>query len=273
MSRKFITVSVILAAVLMLGGCGISKSVYLKSQDQVQQLTQDKQDLTGQVTKLEQENKKLTEALNANKSEQSGMIAERQALEQEKASVAKQKEEEISKLKETYDKLTADLNSEVKKGEVTITQLQNKLSVNLVEKILFNSGEAEIKKEGLEVLKKVGDILKKVDGKEIRIEGHTDNIPIGGELKNKYPSNWHLSTARAINVAIYLEYGVGIVPETLSVAGYSSYRPIADNKTPQGRAQNRRIEIVLVPMDIERVVPKTATTAVPAAAIPDNTTK
>jgi len=242
-------------------GCGVSKAQYLKSQDEVQALAKDKQALGGEVARLQEENKKLTEALNATKGDQTQLIADlsrqKQTLEQEKADVARQKEEEIAKLQQTYDKLTTELNSEVKKGEVTITQLQNKLSVNLVEKILFNSGEAEIKKEGLEVLKKVGDILKKVAGKEIRIEGHTDNIPIGAELKNKYPSNWHLSTARAINVAVYLQYGVGVVPESLSVAGYSSYRPITDNKTPEGRAQNRRIEIVLVPMDIERVVPQT----------------
>ncbi|MFH1239332.1 MAG: flagellar motor protein MotB [bacterium] len=239
-------------------GCGVSKAQYLKAQDEAQVLAKDKQALGGEVARLQEENKKLTEALNATKGDQTQLIVDlsrqKQTLEQEKADVAKQKEEEIAKLKETYDKLMTDLNSEVKMGEVTITQLQNKLSVNLVEKILFNSGEAEIKKEGLDVLKKVGDILKKVAGKEIRIEGHTDNIPIGAELKNKYPSNWHLSTARAINVAVYLQYGVGVVPESLSVAGYSSYRPITDNKTPEGRAQNRRIEIVLVPMDIERVV-------------------
>lgn len=276
-TKKFLCAISLGLIAFIITGCGVSKVKYLKSQEQVQMLAKDKQDLSDKTTKLEQDNKKLLDALKATKNEQAQMIADltkqKQTLEAEKGDVAKQKETEIVKLKETYDRLMTDLNSEIKMGEVKITQLQNKLSVNLVEKILFNSGEAEIKKEGLAVLSKVGDILKKVEGKEIRIEGHTDNIPIGPELKDRYPSNWHLATARAINVGVYLQYGVGIPPEILSVAGYSSYRPIADNKTPEGRAQNRRIEIVLVPMDIERVVPQTPVPTLAPAPIPEKKSK
>ena len=257
-TKKIMFLSSVVLIVFILVACGVSKKEYLKSQEQVQTLTKNKQELSNKATALEQENKRLLDALDATKSEKSKMIADltkqKQELEKEKEEVAKEKEVKISELNETYDKLTKELKSEVKLGEVKITQLQDKLSVKLVEKILFKSGQAEIKKEGLAILSKVGDILKKVEGKGIRIEGHTDNVPIGPDLKSKYPSNWHLSTARAINVAIYLQYGVGIAPEFLSVAGYSSYRPIAENKTVQGRAHNRRIEIVLVPMGIERVV-------------------
>ncbi len=260
--EKILFLSGLVLIAFVITGCGISKEKYLKSQEDVQVLAKDKQYLSTRVAQLEQNNKSLLEDLNATKDEQAKMLndiaEQKQILEEEKADVARQKELEITKVKETYDKLMTDLNKEVQMGEVKVTQLRNKLSVNLVEKILFNSGEAEIKKGGLEVLTKVGEILKTVEGKEIRIEGHTDNIPIGTQLKSKYPSNWHLSTVRAINVAVYLQYGVGVSPEILSVAGYSSYRPIADNNSAEGRAQNRRIEIVLVPMDIERVVPEEA---------------
>ena len=259
-TRKILSLSGLVLVAFVITGCGISKEKYIKSQEEAQILAKDKQDLTNRVSQLEQDNQSLIEELNTAKEERTKMANEiasqKQTLEEEKVSSAREKELEIAKLKETYDKLMTDLNQEVKMGQVKVTQLRDKLSVNLVEKILFNSGDAEIKKEGLEVLTKVGDILKTVEGKEIRIEGHTDNIPIGTQLKTKYQSNWHLAAARAINVAVYLQYGVGVNPEMLSIAGYSSYRPIADNSTPEGRAQNRRIEIVLVPMDIERVVPE-----------------
>src|SRR5262249_20945573 len=91
------------------------------------------------------------------------------------------------------------------KGQVTISELKGKLTVNLVEAILFDSGKAEIKPEGLVVLGKVVEILKSVNDKAIRIEGHTDNQRIVGPLTQRYPSNWELSSARAVNFAVHQE--------------------------------------------------------------------
>jgi chemotaxis protein MotB len=87
-----------------------------------------------------------------------------------------------------------------------------------------------------------------VDDKAIRIEGHTDAIPISGSLAQRYPTNWELSAARAINVARYLQKEA-INPALLSAAGFGEFKPVADNATVEGRAKNRRIEIVLVPKD------------------------
>ncbi|MFH1784652.1 MAG: OmpA family protein [bacterium] len=247
--EKFTIMFGLLVFVLILSACGVSKKEYLASQDQVKLLVQDKESLSDKITSLEQENMELRATTENIKNEQSMKISE---LTQEK----QEKEKKIAELQKTYDQLTTELKEEVKMGEVKVTKLRDKLSVNMVEKILFNSGEAKIKKQGLDILSRVGEILKQVEDKGIRIEGHTDNIPIGAGLKDKYPSNWHLSAARAINVALYLEHNVGLSPDNLSVAGYSSYRPIADNTTIEGRSQNRRIEIVLVPLDIERLVPE-----------------
>jgi chemotaxis protein MotB len=105
-----------------------------------------------------------------------------------------------------------------------------------------------VKPEGLVVLGKVIEILKTVNDKSIRIEGHTDNKPIMGPLTQRYPTNWELSAARAITVSRYLEKQ-GIAPGLLSASAFGEFKPVADNTTPEGRAKNRRIEIVLVPKE------------------------
>ena len=140
------------------------------------------------------------------------------------------------------------MKTEISQGQVTISELKGKLTVNLVEAILFDSGRAEVKPGGLVVLGKVIEILRTVTDKAVRIEGHTDNVPITGALAQRYPSNWELSAARAITVARYLQKQA-IDPAGLSATGFGEYKPVADNSTVEGRAKNRRIEIVLVPKD------------------------
>ncbi len=175
-------------------------------------------------------------------------------MERQATEISAQKDAEINRLKGTYEDLVKDLKGEIEKGEIKVTQIQNKLSVNLVEKVLFDSGKAEVKAQGKDVLKKVGNILKGVKDKEIRIEGYTDDVPIGGALKQRFPTNWELSTQRATNVLRFLQDEAGVDGARLSAVGYGQFRPIADNKTPEGRAENRRIEIVLIPMDIKDVL-------------------
>jgi len=174
-------------------------------------------------------------------------------LYREKADALKVKEEEIAKLTSTYDNLVTELNNEIKEGEIAVTQLKDKLSLSLVEKILFDSGSAAIKSNGKHVLERVAEILRNVKDKQIRIEGHTDNIPIGPRIAERFPSNWELSTARATNVVKFL-IDNGIDPELISATGYSEYRPVAPNDSDEDRSKNRRIEIVLIPLDIDRVV-------------------
>ena len=162
------------------------------------------------------------------------------------------REARLAEVKSTYDELVSKMEAEITRGEITISDLQGKLNVNMVERILFDSGKADIKPAGLEVLKRVGDILNSVSDKGIQVEGHTDNVPISSRLAQTFPSNWELSAARAINVVHFLQEKVGIPSEKLSACGFSEFRPIADNATSEGRAQNRRIQIVLVPIE-ERI--------------------
>lgn len=162
--------------------------------------------------------------------------------------------EESDRLKSTYEQLVGELEEEINRGEIRITKVLDKLSLNLVEKILFDSGSVEVKPEGLKILGRVGEILRSVKDKEIRVEGHTDNIPIGNRLVDRFPTNWELSASRATNVVRYLVEEVGIPPESLSATGLADSRPVASSETKEGRAQNRRIEIMLLPTDINRMI-------------------
>lgn len=152
----------------------------------------------------------------------------------------------IAQMQSTYNELVEKMEAEIERGEITISELQGKLTVNMVEKILFPSGSATIKKAGMKVLEKVGDIVKGVEDKDIQVEGHTDNVPISSRLKDKFPSNWELSTARAATVVRFLR-DLGIEGERLSAVGYGPFQPVATNNTADGQAQNRRIQIVLIP--------------------------
>ncbi|WP_224984866.1 OmpA family protein [Geomonas agri] len=173
-----------------------------------------------------------------------GLEAENKRLKEEVARLQKQKEE-VQKTSKTYGDLLEQMKGEIAKGQVTISELKGKLTVNMVDSVLFDSGKAEVKPEGLVVLQKVVDILKTVKDKAVRIEGHTDNVQIVGQLAKRYPTNWELSAARAINVTRYLQQQ-GLDPALLGAIAYGEFKPVASNDTEEGRAKNRRIEIVLV---------------------------
>lgn len=234
-----------LGFVIGLSGC-VSTGTYQKSQAQTAVCLTDKQAI---AQKLDAANQQLD------------------AVSKEKAAIeeaARSKDEEISKLKGTYDDLVGNLKNEINNGQIQVTQLKDKLTVNMVEKILFNSGSAQVKPEGMKVLDRVADALKKVQDKAIRVEGYTDNVPLSPKLRDTWPTNWELSASRATTVVRYLQEKDGLNPSYLIAAGFGEYHPIASNDTPEGRAQNRRIDIVLVPLDL----PAPATSAAPAPTAP-----
>ena len=178
-------------------------------------------------------------------------------LESEKVELAKEKEElskdveakagEISVLKGTYDKLEEKMKDEIDKGDIKLSQSGGKLRVDMVDKILFDSGEAVISKRGEGVLARVGAVLSTMDDKQIQVSGHTDSNPISDKLTQQFPTNWELSVARAVNVVRFLQEKANVPPKNLTATGYGQYHPIASNKSTAGRARNRRIEILLTP--------------------------
>ena len=155
---------------------------------------------------------------------------------------------ELEKATQTYQDLTKKLEKEIEDGQVKITEMKNRLTMTMVDKIIFPSGSAQISKEGKKVLDKVVSILKDVKDKRIQIEGHTDNVQIVSQIRKRFPTNWELSTARSTEVVRYLQEAGGIDPTLLSATGYSEYQPIAPNDSDEGKHKNRRIEIVLLPL-------------------------
>jgi chemotaxis protein MotB len=130
-------------------------------------------------------------------------------------------------------------------GKLKVKIVRGRMVVELAENILFDSGRADLKAEGQAALTEVASVLASIQDRDFQIAGHTDNIPIKSA---KFPSNWHLSTTRAVTVATYLA-DHGVPPVRLSAAGYADTQPVTptSNETPEGRQQNRRIEIVLMP--------------------------
>lgn len=193
-------------------------------------------------------NKQMKTELNfkINNLEQQKVALENE-LEIKIGEISKEKEEQIVRLKNAYDELVADMEKEIEEGKIQITQLADRLSVSMVDRILFPSGEVEITPEGLEILERVGKILKNTRNKIIRVEGHTDNVAIHSNLQKKFPTNWELSTARATHVVRFLHEKIGIEAVHLQAIGMSEYHPVASNKTAAGRSRNRRIEIILLP--------------------------
>ena len=190
----------------------------------------------------------LSKSISELREKTAALETENTSLKESIASLKKAKEEEVKTVSKTYENLMQEMKGEIAQGQVTITELKGKLTLDVVDKILFASGEAEVKPEGLAVLRRVIEILKDVKDKAIRIEGHTDNVKIGGVLARRYATNWELSAARALNVTRYLEKQ-GLDPALLAAVAYGEYKPIADNGTSEGRAKNRRIAIILQPKD------------------------
>ena len=178
----------------------------------------------------------------------SDLEKENAMLVNESITLRKAKEEEVQKTSKTYEEMLEKMKKEISHGEIVISELKGKLTVNMLNAILFDSGEAKVKPAGLKVLNKLVDILRNARDKTIRVEGHTDANPITGELARKFPTNWELSAARAINVTRYLQQQ-GIDPASLAAVAYGEYRPVASNDTEEGQARNRRTEIVLVPKE------------------------
>jgi len=162
---------------------------------------------------------------------------------------------------ELRQELEGALGDEIRKHEVQMRVTPEGLVVSLREIGFFNSGEADLLQDGQQTLARIATILGG-RGFEIRVEGHTDNVPIHN---SKFHSNWELSTARATQVVSLLIERYQFNPMLVSAAGYSEYRPVASNDTPQGRAANRRIDLIVVgkPPEKEPAPKKEAETASP----------
>ena len=226
-----------------------SASGRASAQEEIAKLQKQAADLEANAARIAKEREQLRQ-------EQARLAA---ALEQERIA----KEEEIARLTRTQEALSKSLQDEISKGNITIQQVRDRLTINMVDRVLFDSGQAQVKPAGMKVLKQVGDVLNQISDKQIRIEGHTDNVPISSKLQDRFKTNWELSTARATTVVRYLIDQGGVDRQYLSAVGYADTHPLASNDSEEGRSSNRRIEIVLYPKDLKHIAGQLETATAP----------
>lgn len=152
---------------------------------------------------------------------------------------------ELSELERAKSQLEDRLRQEISDKEVKVEMLARGLVITFVSEVLFDSGKADLRADSLEKLEKVADVINTtVKDLSIGVEGHTDNEPI---KRSGWKTNWELSTARALSVLHYLLEDQNVSAERLSATGYGEYHPVASNDTKEGRQNNRRVEIVILP--------------------------
>ena len=198
-------------------------------------------------SKLDDANASLASALAENAKDKYQIAS----LQAQVADLQKDKDTAAKTSKSLEDEMRSDLESK----DVTISKLQGKLTVNILDRVLFDSGEAVLKPDGEAVLQKIATLLAAHPTLKIHVVGHTDNVPMRG----RFASNWELSTARALAAVHFLTEKASLDPHRVGAVGYGEYRPIADNSTPDGRAKNRRIAITILPDELAGADNVTAT--------------
>jgi chemotaxis protein MotB len=219
-------------SLLLIFSC-VSKSKYVELENQAnatrEQLEQENKRLSNQIAQLDREVAQL----------ESELDKERTVVEVQK--------KEISELDQQRQEIERNLKAQIANKDVRIQEIEGKLMVTFVDKILFDSGSVSIKPEGQEVILRLAESFKDKQDQMIVVQGHTDDVKIGGALIDRFPTNWELSAARATAVVRLLQDEGEIDPARLTASGFSYYKPVASNETEEGRKQNRRIEIMLVP--------------------------
>lgn len=169
------------------------------------------------------------------------------------AELAREKTEVVK----TQQSLEDEMRKALESKDVTISELKGKLTVNILDRILFDSGEADLKPEGQQILEKIAGVLSQHTNRQVHVIGHTDDVPI----HRKFASNWELSTARATAAVRFLQDRASVDPRRLGALGYGEFHPAAPNTTAEGRAKNRRIEIVVLPEEIALATEKPVASA------------
>ena len=187
----------------------------------------------------------LAEAQAAVEKRASDLMALSNKLSEAEMAIADLKEENEHATKAQHG-LEDEMRKALESKDVTISELKGKLTVNILDRILFDSGEAELKPEGQRILEKIAGVLTQHTNRQVHVVGHTDDVPI----RRKFASNWELSTARATAAVRFLQERTGVDPRRLGALGYGEFHPIAPNTTAEGRAKNRRIEVVILPEEL-----------------------
>jgi chemotaxis protein MotB len=224
---------ILVVALVGLTSACVSQDKFRKSEAEAQQLKARSAELESSLAANRAELEKERQRSRELQGKVDELSTTKSSLESAKA--------ELEKKSGEYERMANALKGQIDAGRIELTELRGKMTVKMKDKILFSSGSATIGKEGKDALRAVAEVLRGVQGKVIRVEGHTDNVPLG---RGAFATNWDLSAARALAVVRFLQES-GVDPTKLAGAGYGEFQPIAANDTPEGRSLNRRIEIVL----------------------------
>jgi chemotaxis protein MotB len=206
-----------------------------KLQEEFELLRSENQTLANRLAELGQNVEELL-------GEKSNLATDLAATKEREANLRTEQEKQRKRLAK-YRSVIEKFQKLVTSGKLKIRIVRGRMVVEMASNILFPSGKAKLHKEGGIALGELAGILQTIESRDFQVAGHTDNVPIHSK---KFPSNWELASARAVTVVKFLQEA-GVSPSNLSASGYAEYQPFATNETEDGKAENRRIEIVLMP--------------------------
>jgi len=217
-----------------------------------------RQKLTDLGSEVERLNRRLEESENTNQSLRgkldelrAELRRQQEAHQQDLQQVEQQKTQESNELLDAQRELTESLKKELGDARAKLAMTERGLVLTFLDEIFFDSGKAVVKEDGLQTLDKVAKVLKEtVPNSPVAVEGHTDNEPI---KYSSWRTNWELSSGRALAVVHHFIDNQGVAPERLQAAGFGEFHPVASNDAAQGRRQNRRVEIVILPSALKKV--------------------
>jgi chemotaxis protein MotB len=232
--------------VSLLAGCGVDQKKYDAAVAELNSCKDEKQATTDKLTKQNQEcNTKLADMTSVARS--LGAKTEQLATEKSDLNARLEEVERQHQLERAraavYQGLLDKLKGMIGAGQLQVDIRNGKMVVKLPDSVLFDPGKTQIKPQGKKALEQLTEVLKAIPDRSFQVCGHTDNAPI---KTGRFRSNWDLSTARAVEVVNFMIKS-GMEPNRLSATGYGEYDPVAANDTAVGKAQNRRIEIVIMP--------------------------
>ena len=228
-----------------------SMAVEQKRSNETQKALEDRIDvLTADIQRLRDDNENLERrhenVLEINNELHEEVLQLENRLKKSETIIQTQ-EKVIEDFQQERKKIEQNLREQIAAKDVMIEEMDGKQKVTFLDKILFSTGSDKINKPGQLALLKIAESLREGAFQQIVVEGHTDDVPIGPALADRFPSNWELSAARAIAVVRFLEEKAGLDPNLLVASAYSFHRPLASNEKESGRSKNRRIEIILTP--------------------------
>jgi len=179
--------------------------------------------------------------------EQERLISEKQALVSDLERKQRELETKLTENEILIKELRNRIGTLEDSKKILLQQIDNRTLITLPNAVLFSSGSTILNKRGVKTLKTICEVLEKYPDRPICIEGHTDNVHIGPRIKEKYATNWELSIARAIQVMNFMVGRFKIEQNRVSVKGYGPFKHIASNTTAEGRAENRRVVMVIGP--------------------------